>query len=203
MRFPKVLASLLFLSSLPLPAAVLISVTPQSQIVPTGTTAQVQLRISGLGLDVPPSLGAFDLNIAFNPALISFTSLSFGDPGLGDQLDLSGTGSISGFDVVGGLLEFFEISLDPAAVLDSQQANTFVLATLRFQAIAPGSTSLAPTLNSSSDSQGLSLDTVLQNGSINVVLAPEPGRIGLFSLAGATMALLASRRKRVSRSQPE
>jgi hypothetical protein len=104
---------------------------------------------------------------------------------------------------VGGLLEFFEISLDPAAVLDSQQANTFVLATLRFQAIAPGSTSLAPTLNSSSDSQGLSLDTVLQNGSINVVLAPEPGRIGLFSLAGATMALLASRRKRVSRSQPE
>jgi hypothetical protein len=204
MKIPPVLAALLFLSSMSLHAAVLISVTPMSQIAATGTAAEVQLRISGLGLDAAPSLGAFDLNIAFNPSLISFTSLSFGDPGLGDQLDLSGTGAVSGFDLPSaGLLEFFEISLDPPAVLDSEQASSFVLVTLRFQANAPGSTSLASTLNSISDSQGSLLDIVLQNGNINVVSTPEPCMIGLFSLAGASMALLARSRKRVPSSQPE
>ena len=189
--------ALALVSATSLRAGAVLTIAPQTQTIAAGSAAQVQVRIAGLGLHTAPSLGAFDFDLSFNPALVAFTSLTFGDPVLGDQLDLSGTGSINSFGLQSaGLLEFFEISLDPASVLDSQQASGFVLATLSFQALAKGTTSLVPSLNSTSDSQGMPLNVGLSTGSITVVTTPEPRTIGLLPLVGAWIALGSMRCKR-------
>ena len=172
-------------------ANVLVTIVPQTQTIALGSSTSVQIGISGLGLDAPPSLGGFDFNLAFNPSLVTFTGLTFGDPILGDQLNLSGTGAISDFSIQApGLLEFFELSLDPATTLDSQQSDHFVLATLQFQAIATGRTSLFTSINSIADSQGYPFETGLQAGSLTVSPAssvPEPSS---FALAGVGIAIL-------------
>ncbi len=162
-------------------AAPIITVSPASQTSPPGSTAAVQITIAGLGLHSAPSLGAYDLNVAFNPAILSFTGLTFGDPLNGDQLDISGTGSISDFSILSpGLLEFYEISLDSSTLLDTQQLDHFVLATLRFSTLAPGISPLTPSLNSAGDSVGASLAPSLVAGQIAVIQTPEPGTIGLL-----------------------
>jgi hypothetical protein len=188
MRLSSALAVLAFAGTTCLDAAVLVTVVPQNQTIAPGASTGVQVRISGLGSDIPPSLGAFDFNLAFNPAIVTFTGLTFGDPVLGDQLDLSGAGPLSDFSTMSaGFVNFYEISLDPAATLDSQQLDSFVLATLRFQALATGTTSLVPSINSISDSQGASLNPGLQMGSINVVAVPEPGSLWLAAVAACLL----------------
>lgn len=165
-------------------AATAVSVSPASQTLPVGSPAQIQIAIAGLGLDSAPSLGAYDLNIAFNPAILSFTGLTFGDPTHGDQLNLSGAGTVSDFLILSpGVLEFFEISLDSPSVLDTQQLDHFVLATLQFSTLAPGTSALTPSLNSAGDSSGAPLTPSLAAGRINVSQTPEPGTMGLLALA--------------------
>jgi hypothetical protein len=159
------------------------SVSPASQNVLLGSTATVQITVSGLGLDAAPSLGAYDLNIAFDPTILSFTGLTFGDPLNGDQLDLSGAGPISDFNILSpGVLEFFEISLDSSMLLDTQQLDQFVLATLQFSTLNRGMSDLTPSVNSAGDSGGASLDSSVVAGQINVAAAPEPGTIALFAI---------------------
>ena len=185
MKLSLAIAALAAVGSYSLSAAIIVTVAPQTQTIAPGASTSVQVRISGLGPDTPPSLGAFDFNLAFNPAIVTFTGVTFGDPILGDQLNLSGTGAISDFSLTSpGLLDFFEISLDPATTLDSRQPANFVLATLQFQALARGTTSLVTSLNSVSDSQGNSLTLGFQPGTINVVSAPEPACIWLIPSAG-------------------
>lgn len=71
-------------------APITISILPASQSVNLGSTTTVNLTIAGLGNHVAPSLGTFDLNIDFNPTILGFSTFVFGDPVLGDQLDLFG-----------------------------------------------------------------------------------------------------------------
>lgn len=183
------LGALAILNSATLSADVLLRFVPQAEVIAPGTTTPVELEVSGLGVDSSPSLGAFDLNVAFNPAVVSFTGLTFGDPLLGDQLSLSGVPTISDYSFsAAGLLELFSISLDSATVLDTKQAGQFILATLRFQAIAPGSTALTLSVNSVSDSQGSPLSVALQTGSIAVTSVPEPSLIWLLPPALACVA---------------
>jgi hypothetical protein len=107
----------------------------------------------------------------------------------GDQLDLSGSGTISDFDnSTADTLEFFEISLDPAAILDTQQSDNFVPATLAFNAIGTGDSWLLPSVNSIADSAGSPLSVALQAGSIDVVATPEPNTFAVLVLLVAMLA---------------
>ena len=197
MKLSLAVATLAVITSGSLPAALLVTIAPQTQTIAPGASTSVQVGVSGFGLNAPPSLGGFDFNVAFNPAAVLFTGLTFGDPVLGDQLNLSGTGSINGFSIVSpGVLDFFEISLDPATTLDTMQPSHFVVATLQFQALAPGATSLVPSLNSIGDSQGAPLTIGFQSGTIKVASAPEPASIWLVPAAGAWIAMRLKRRKR-------
>jgi hypothetical protein len=190
---------LAILNSAPLSADVLLAVVPQAQIIAPGTTTSIELRVSGLGVNSAPSLGAFDLNLAFNPVVVAFTGLTFGDPVQGDQLSLSGVPAISDFSLSSaGVLDLFSISLDSANLLDTEQADQFVLATLSFQAIAPGSTALTLSINSVSDSEGNPLSVALQTGSIAVTSVPEPSAIWLFPPALACVAWRRNRRRQRS-----
>lgn len=189
MRLSLLLAAVSLVATTSLQAVPLLTISPSSQTVTAGSSTDVQVLVSGLASGSAPSLGAYDLNFTFDPTIVAFTSLTFGDSMQGDQLDLSGTGSISDSAIQSpGLLEFFEISLDQASVLDSQQAGSFVLATLHLQGLASGTTSLALSVNSLSDSSGAPLTATADPGSITVTATPEPGALWLFPLAGAWIA---------------
>jgi hypothetical protein len=60
--------------------AITLSLTPSSQmIVPAlGEKAIVDLEISGLGEDGPPTLGAFGVEITFSPSILSFETVDYG-----------------------------------------------------------------------------------------------------------------------------
>jgi hypothetical protein len=115
---------------------------------------------------------------------LSFRSLQFGDPVLGNQLDLSHTGSLQQITLGAGHLNLVEYSFDPAELLKQQQAGGFVLATLVFDTLAPGSGLLALSVNGLLDADGGSLGTDSpQNGTVDIVSAvPLPSSLGLLGL---------------------
>jgi hypothetical protein len=131
--------TLALLAAGPLAAdSVVLFLDPASTPVEVGNSVDIRVDISGLG--DPPALGSYDLTVEYNSALFSFTSVVFGDPILGDQLNLSSPpfGTISSFSPGSGTVEFNEASLDSPSTLDTLQAPAFVLATLQFQAIGQG-----------------------------------------------------------------
>jgi hypothetical protein len=169
--------------------AVTLNLSPSSSSVNLGDLVQVELRISGLGAATAPSLGAYDFTLAFNPAVLGFGAFTFGDPVLGNQLDLAGFGTVSGFDSgTPGQLSAFEISLDLAADLDALQAASFALGTVSFNAVGNGVSALQFTSGVWSDAAGSPVAVQLGSSSIRV---PEPVSGGIV-LAGAVLFALAA-----------
>ena len=172
--------------------AVTIGLSPVSQTVLPGDSVEVALTISGLGNGVAPSLGAFDLDVEFDPAVLGFSMAVFGDPILGDQLDLFGLGSFTGVDAsIPATVNLFEVSLDLPADLDLLQAPSFTLATLTFQALAAGVSPLSLRNVILGDALGDPLDASVTGASVNVV--PEPGT--LLLLGSGLMGFGAYRRR--------
>jgi hypothetical protein len=176
--------------------AVLIEVGPRSQEAVEGEEIQVRLAISGLVDASAPSLSTFDLDVAFDATVLALTTVSFGDPVLGDQLDLFGLGTETLVTPGGGTVNLFELSLDTPADLDDLQAGAFILATLTFEAIGEGNSPLALTVNALGDATGGLLEAELAPGSVRVradggapVAAPVPALLvvlGLIAMNGLT-----------------
>jgi hypothetical protein len=176
-----------------------------SETISSGGVATVALDISGLGNGT--ALGTFDVNVGFNSSVVNFASATYGDPVLGDQLNLEGYGTISSTTPGIGTTELFELSLDSPSALTSRQAQSFTLATLTFDAVGTGTSALALSVNTLGDQNGNPLPATLRNGSITVggssiTGAPE---IDATSAAGALTLLLGSlivlRRNGESRSR--
>jgi hypothetical protein len=184
--FTRLASTALLLVALPL-HAITISLNPATQTVTAGSSLDVALVISGLGSGAAPSLGTFDLDLSFNSSILGFTGAVFGDPGLGDQLDLSGLGSLSIATPGAGSVNLFELSFDAAADLDALQADSFTLATLSFSALSAGTSPLGITLNALGDANGDPLTADLAGGSISVGSVPEPATWLLLGLGALTM----------------
>jgi hypothetical protein len=165
----------------------IISIDPLTQTVGLGSSINVRVQISGLGAFSAPSLGAYDLNVSFNPLLLQFLGATLGDPILGDQLDLLGLGSIQSVTPSAGSVGLFELSLDSIDDLSNLQSSSFVLGTLSFQTIGLGTSSINIGVNALSDAYGDALTSGIQNGSVivNASAVPEPNSVLLVgSLAG-------------------
>jgi hypothetical protein len=167
-------------------AARTLFVVPSDQTVSAGGTVSIDLAISGLGTGTPPSLSVFDLDVTFDDSVLSFLSFTFGDPILGDQLDLSGLGSLTVVTQGAGTVNLFELSFDLPADLDSLQADIFDLGTLTFLAVSNGVSNLGLSVNALGDASGNSLPTDVLGGRVVVdaTAVPEPAVLLLLLAAG-------------------
>ena len=177
----SVIGSMLLLLVSGTSQAITVSFDPTAQTVATGSFVSVKLGISGLGNGAAPSLGTFDLNIGYNPSLLSFTSVIFGDPVLGDQLDLFSLGSLTSSDnTTPGTVNVFELSFDSVADLNTLQAANFTLATFTFSALSGGTSPLSISINALGDANGDPLAATMASGNVTVTAVPLPGAVWLF-----------------------
>lgn len=171
-----------------------------SQTVAQGGFTTVDLGISGLGNGT--ALGGFDLNVGFDPSLLSFSSAAFGDPTLGDQLDLEGFGTITDTVAGSGTTELYELSLDSPSALISLQPSSFTLGTLTFVGLRAGKSPLSISFNTLADQNGNSLSAMAADGTITVTPAgaPQldegPAPVGLTLALGCVAVLSARWRRR-------
>lgn len=139
--------------------AATLNLLPSNQISGTGSPVGVALSISGLGDFTSPALGTYDVTIGFDPTALTFQSVFFGDPVLGDQLDLLGLGDIQTFNHTVGALELFELSLDSPSDLAALQPGSFTLAMITFDTLASTNSQLTLSINALGDENGNSLLT--------------------------------------------
>jgi hypothetical protein len=182
-----VIGAVLVLSLTGRAGAATLRIDPATQDVMIGSNVNVGVAISGLGDGAPPSLSTFDLDVTFGQDILSFVGFTFGDPILGDQLDLSGVGSIRGISTGAGTANLFELSLDNAADLTAFQASSFTLGTLRFNALSGGEGTIGISVNAAGDANGdpLTAETLGGRVVVNAVSVPEPASF-LLLLGGST-----------------
>jgi hypothetical protein len=170
--------------------AVSIELTPATVTPLPGETFAIELRISGLGDGVAPSLGAFDITLAFDPAAVAFASVSFGDllgaiPGQASAEAVPGAGTLA-------LASFSVLS---EAALDGLQPGAFRLATILFEALgaAPSAIDVTAVLLGDGPGLGLALDAPPTGAQVQPV--PEPSVALLLGLGLAAMARTSRRRR--------
>ena len=188
-------ASLLLAATTPRAYTVSLGFDPVTQDVGLGSMVDVALRISGLGNATAPSLSMFDIDVSFDSARLSFSSATFGDPVLGDQLDifdLGGNSTWAGLTGEGNL-NLFELSMDLPDDLDDHQAASFTLVTLSFNALSVGSSPLELSFSSLGDAYGDPISAEVIDGNVTVV--PNPATIWLMGAALFGMSGLMRRRK--------
>ena len=176
--------------------AITIGFDPVGQDVVLGNSASVNLVISGLGDNTAPSLGAFDLNISYDPTILSLTTVGFGN-----QLDIWGLGgNPQGVSNVGpGVENIFEISLDLPSDLEDFQSGSFTLASLSFNTLAYGTSFLNITINDLSDAWGDPLNSSTTNGSINVTgSTPVPEPATFLLVASGLIGMGCLRKRKIS-----
>jgi hypothetical protein len=185
-------------------SATTIGLTPTSQTVSAGSPVTVDLNISGLGNGT--ALGAFDISVNFDSADLSFQSATFGDPVLGDQLDLGRLGLNGPTATPGtGTVDLIETDIfDSPATLIGTQAHSFTLAVLTFDAMQGGTTPLTETINSLSDQNGDAFAGLLQGANVTIEPSPVPlPSSGWILLAGLmALSIVSGDRRHPARSGP-
>lgn len=175
--------------------AISIDLVADQASVNTGNLVSVAVNISGLNNTSAPSLGVYDLDITFDNNLFLLDNLVWGDSSKGNQLDLTGFGSVQSSNLSTGLINLFELSVDDIASLNNGQAGAFTLFTLVFNAIAIGSGNFSLGANLLGDAEGeyLSLNTI-NNTQVTVtnVTVPEPSS-WLLMLGLVAVVVLRSR----------
>jgi hypothetical protein len=170
-------------------ATPLLALEPQQQIAPIGTQIALDLVISGLGAaGQSPSLGAYQLDIVTTAGL-SYAGTVFSDAVLGDQLDLTGAGSLLLDTPIPGGVFLFGLSFEAPADLVALQAGTFRLARVFFD-VSDNQPQTVRLLNVIlSDEIGKPVDAVISGALVNV---PEPSTALVFVSGIVAIALLKS-----------
>jgi hypothetical protein len=154
-------------------ASIIWQILPPSTAIVAGQSVTVAAQISGKPVGTAPSIGSFDFDVSFNPALLTPSAVTFG-PFLGTP----GTEALTDFNFLPGLVDFASVSLLSPDQLNTLQPASFTLASLTFVAIGSGTASFSFADAIVDDAFGVKI--------------PEPGAgalltVGLIGLAmGAT-----------------
>ncbi len=142
--------------------------------VQTGNSIDINIVISGLGSGASPSISTYDLDVIFDNSHLSFSTVSFGDAVLGNQLDILdlGLNEAGASATSAGIVNIYEISLDDANELNGQQADSFALATLTFDILTVDSSQLSFSVNDLGDADANFLTADLTD--ITVATVPVP-----------------------------
>jgi len=185
----KLLKSLLLAASLLYAsvssASLMIWLDPDFQLGSTGDDVTLTLMAGGLGDGVAPSLAAFDLDVIFDPTVLTFTGYTLFD-NLGDVF-LFEADDFSLGDL-GGVVALTEVSYLLDFELDALQGSEFALAELSFHIddlAVPDSTHLSLFGYGFSDAfAGAFTDVTLRGATIGTVPrdVPEPSTLFLMAL---------------------
>lgn len=189
----KHLLSLAFCAAwlgLPLAAsATTIAIEPGAPVVGLGDPVTAVISISGLGDSAPESLSIFDIDVSFDPTILSLTSVGFGG-----QLGLSLASITEGL----GSVNLFELSFTSVSDLDTAQPGSFTLATLSFDTLAAGTSSLGLSTIQLGNALGNPIQAVALGSSVDVEVPrdpiPEPTSVVVF-LIGSLIVGVAVRRE--------
>lgn len=175
----------------PFAQAATLNLVPSSNSLQVGESLSLDLVIDGLGDHTAPSLGAFDVDVSYDPALLNLSSVAFGSA-LGD-IDLAEALAGAGTPAP-GTTNIWELSLlesDSSTCtlcippyLTDLQGTSFTLATLVFSAAAPGAAAFGLAPNAMADGSGDNLDTTVGAlPTVQVTAVPVPAAIWLFGSA--------------------
>ena len=173
--------------------AITIGLQPAATTVDVGDTLTLDVVISGLD-SAGEIVSAFDLDVTFDQTMLQATGVAFSDF-LGDPTSFE---ALADAVLIPGRIDFWEISLLSDSDLLSRQPGSFALATLSFQAVGVGTTSLLfdPITAPGIDVKGLSanrLDLDASGASITVTGQPnpiaEPSTIWLWLLGFCALCL--------------
>ena len=172
--------------------AINLNINPTTQ---TGNSVEIGIAISGLDSGAAPSLSTYDLDLKYDSNQLSFVGAAFGDPVLGNQLDLLNFGSnLTAAEISSsGVVNLFELSFDSPGELNSLQADSFTLATLTFNVLGAGTSQFDIVINALGDADGNSLGDVTAT-SVAITTVPLPP--ASFMMFSGLFAVLATKRNR-------
>jgi len=165
--------------------AISIGFSPLNQTIGAGGMGTVDIVVSNRG---GTEIGAFGFDVLFDPAIISLTGITFGLQ-LGDPVLEALSGSVVG----AGMASLTETSFLTVAELQAlQMSDSFVLATLNFNAIGVGVSALSFANTDFVDGSANNLSVEAQIGSVAAV--PEPSTMVLL---GSALIGVAVRRRAI------
>ncbi len=173
--------------------ALTIGFSPATATVEIGSVVLVDVVVSDLGGEI---VSAYDLDVTYDASILSVTDVTFG-LSLGDEAwwEVFNDSNTS----VPGLIDFAQLSLLSDADLAALQPASFTLATLEFQAVAAGTSSLDFTFDTFNDIKGLNAEMLeVDAGSGSVTVSnpiPEPHAALVFGLGAMVIGMSSTRRR--------
>lgn len=184
------------------PTTVGLSLLPDAPQIGPGSTLRLDLVAYGLGDHAAPSIGAFDVDIGFDPAVFSFAGAGYGgalgDTGLGEAYAETTPGpssvKLSAYSLLEANAATCAACLPP--YLEELQSGSAVLASLFFTGQDLGSGSFEVNVNALGDALGDSVVPILTAGPVvQVAPVPVPAAAWLFGSALAGIAAGVRRRR--------
>lgn len=162
--------------------AVTLSLSPATLSPSVGSPFTLDLVVSGSAAGAAPSLGGFDIGIAFDPSAVSFTGVTYGTL-LGAVPAQATVGTLT----APGAVSLAEVSFLAPATLDGLQPDSFILATLSFVATTetPSVVGISSALLSDGFGRPLGVETPFGSAALTPTpssVVPEPGAALLYAL---------------------